>query len=55
MYPEVGCEGEIKYITSGYPIIKFDDNHPYVEDLNGLVTMNPAHIKLILLKPLKDI
>jgi hypothetical protein len=47
MFPEVGEQGVIESIISGYPKIRFDNKQTLAEDLNGLVTVDPISIKLI--------
>jgi hypothetical protein len=47
MFPEVGEQGVIEGMTSGYPKIRFTNAHPMVENLQGLVTVDPISIKLI--------
>jgi len=47
MFPEVGEQGVIEGMTSGYPKIRFTNAQPMVDDLNGLVTVDPISIKLI--------
>ena len=43
----VGERGKVVSIISGYPKIKFDNEFPIAEDLNGLVTVDPIAIKKV--------
>jgi len=45
MDPEVGSQGTIVSMINEYPKIKFDEPQVYVEDLGGLVTVDPMGIK----------
>lgn len=45
--PEIGNTGKVVSTVNDYPIIKFKDREPIVEDLNGLCTVDPDVLKKI--------
>jgi hypothetical protein len=47
MFPDVGEQGVIVSMINEYPKIKFDNSQPMVEDLQGLVTVDPISVKLM--------
>ncbi len=47
MFPEVGSKGTVISLINGYPKIKFDEPNPYIEDLQGLITVDSISVKVI--------